>query len=178
MNAVSVDRTADGPGATPPLPSSIWVVAWASMAGQAGLLAQQGVRLDNELSVVLSVVLGAVLVGYVCAGVVRTRTVRLVLAWFVLVLGLIADLVDLLSVDDLGQAPLVVLSLATTVVALAGLVRFRRTDWYAWQRTKPSVRDGAPIGQLVAIGVVVGVLGGLAVPVDDGLDVRISVAGH
>ena len=173
---VSVEGGAEHPGATPPLPSSIWVVAWASMAGQAVRVVPQGVRLDDEVSLVLSVVLGALVVGYVSAGVVRARTVRLVLAWVVLVLGLIAELVGLVSVDDLGQAALVILSLATTVVALAGLARFRRTDWYAWQRTKPSVHDGTPIGQLVAIGVVVGVLGGLAVPVDDGLNVRISVA--
>ncbi|WP_338184401.1 hypothetical protein [Jatrophihabitans sp.] len=174
---MSVDGVAGGPGATPPLPSSIWVVAWASIANQTVLLVQQGVR-DDEASLVLSVVLGAVLAGYISAGVVRARAVRLVLAWLVLMLGLIADLVGLVSIDDLGQTPLVVLSLATTAVALAGLATFRRTDWYAWQRTKPSVHDGTPIGQLVAIGVVVGVLGALAVPVDDGLDVRISVAGR
>jgi hypothetical protein len=69
-----------------------------------------------------------------------------------------------------------VFSLATTAVALAGLARFHRTDWYAWQRKKPPAHDGAPIGQVVAIGVLVGVLGGLIGPVDDGLDVRISVA--
>jgi hypothetical protein len=54
--------------------------------------------------------------------------------------------------------------------------RFRRTDWYVWQRTKPSTHDGAPGGQLVAIGVLVGMLGGLIGPIDEGLDVRISVA--
>ena len=160
----------------PPLPSSIWVVAWASLLGQAVLLAQQGVRPDDEGSLVLSAALGALIVGYVSAGVVRARTVRLVLAWVVLVLSLIVQFVALVSVDDLGQAAVVALSLATTVLALAGLARFRRTEWYAWQRTKPSPHEGAPIGQLVAMGVLVGVLGGLIGPVDDGLDVRISVA--
>lgn len=174
---VGADRGTEHLGATPPLPISIWVVALASMAGQTVLLVQQGVR-DDEVSLVLSVVLGALLVGYVSAGVVRARTVRLTLAWVVMVLSLIAELVALISIDDLGQAPLVVLSVATTVVALAALARFHRTDWYAWQRTRPSVHDGVPIRQLVAIGVLVGVLGGLAVPVDDGLDVRISVAGR
>lgn len=162
-------------GATPPLPRSIWVVAWASLAGQAVLLVRQGGRLDDEVSLVLSVVLGALLVGYVSAGVVRARTVRLALAWVVLVLSAIVEVVGLAPVDS-GQAALAVLSLATTAVALAGLARFHRTDWYAWQRRRPSAHEGTPIGQLVAIGVVVGVLGGLTGPVDDGLDVRISVA--
>ena len=114
--------------------------------------------------------------GYVSAGVVRARTVRLAVAWVVLVLSLIAEFVGLLSVDDLREAALVAFSLATTALALAGLARFRRTEWYAWQRTKPSAHEGAPVGQLVAMGVLVGVLGGLIGPVDDGLDVRISVA--
>jgi hypothetical protein len=173
---VSVHGEAEQPGAAPPLPRSIWLVAWASVAGQAVLLARQGVRLDDEVSLVLSVVLGALLVGYVSAGVVRARTVRLAFASVVLLLGLIAELVGLVSVDDLGQAAVVALSLATTALALAGLATFRRTEWYAWQRTKPSAREGAPIGHLVAMGVLVGVLGGFIGPVDDGLDVRISVA--
>jgi hypothetical protein len=175
---VSVDAVAEPSGATPPLPRSIWVVAWASLAGQAVVLARQGDLLDDEVSLILTVVLGGLVVGYVSAGVVRARTVRLVLAFVVLVLSLVGDLVDLVSVDDLAQAALTVLSLATTAVALAGLVRFRRTDWYAWQRTKPSSHQGATIGRLVAIGVLVGALGGLIGPVDDSLDVRISAAAR
>ena len=175
---VSVDGTAGAAGATPPLPSSIWVVAWASVAGQAVQLVHQGVRHHDEVSLVLSVVLSAVLVGYVSAGVVRARTVRLVVAWVVLVLALITGLVGLFSVDNLGQAPLAAVSFATAVVALAGLARFRRTDWYAWQRTRPPVHHGTPIGQLVTIGVIVGILGALAVPADGGLKVDISVAGR
>jgi hypothetical protein len=71
-----------------------------------------------------------------------------------------------------------VFSLATTAVALAGLARFHRSDWYAWQRTRPSAHEGAPIGTLVAIGVLVGALGGLVGPVDDGLDMRVNVAAR
>lgn len=153
------------------------MVAWASMASQAVLLLQQGVRSD-EASLVLSVFLGALLVSYVSVGVVWARTVRLVVAWVVLVLSLIAGLVSLASLDDLDQAPLTVLSLATTMVVMAGLARFRRTEWCAWQRTRPSVHDTPRIGQLVAIGLLVGVLGGLAAPVDAGFNVRISVAGR
>lgn len=152
------------------------MVAWASLAGQTLWLARQGVRSDNAVSLVVSVALGALLVGYVSAGVVRARTVRLAIAWVVLVIPLIAELVGLVSVDDVGQAALVALSLTLTVLTLAGLARFHRTEWYSWQRTKPSAREGAPIVQLVAIGVLVGALGGLVGPVDDGLDVHISVS--
>ncbi len=89
---------------------------------------------------------------------------------------MIAGLLAMISADDLGRAAVAVLSVAIAAVALAGLARFRRTDWYAWQRTKPSAHEGAPIGQLVAIGVLVGVLGGLAGSVDDGLDMRMRIS--
>jgi hypothetical protein len=164
--------------AAPSLPSSIWVVAWASLAGQAVLLVRQGARLDDEVTLLLSVALSALLVGYVSAGVIRARTVRLVLAWIVLVLSVIGELVGMALVDDVGEAALALFSLATTVVAMAGLAKFRQSDWYVWQRTKPSTREGAPIGDLVAIAVLVGALGGLAGPVEDGFDVRIRVAGR
>lgn len=161
---------------TPPLPRSIWVVAWASLAGQAVMLLLQGGRIGDGLSLALSVLFGALLVGYVAAGVVRARTVRLVVAWVVLVLSAGVELVSLVSVDDAGEVVLGILSLATTALALAGLGRFRHSEWYAWQRTRPSTREGAPIGQLVAIGALVGVLGALTGPVDDGVDVQVRVA--
>ena len=142
------------------------------------LLVRQGARLHDETSLAVSVLLGALVVGYVSAGVVRARTVRLLIAWVVLVLSLITEVISLVMVDDLGRAVILVLALLTTVVALAGLARFRRTDWYAWQRSKPSTQQGAPIGQLVAIGVLVGAMGGLAGPVADGLDVRIEAAAR
>lgn len=162
--------------AAPPLPSSIWVVAWASLAGQALLLLRQGVRYDDAVSIVVSVVGGALFVGYVSAGVVRARTVRLALAWVVLGLVLVAELLGMVLADGLGLAAISIFSLTSSAVALAGLASFGRTDWYAWQRTKPPVRIGAPIGRLVAIGVLVGMLGGVAGPVHGGLDLSVNVA--
>ncbi len=161
-------RGVERPGSTPRLPRSIWVVAWASLAGQGVPLLRRGVRLDDQVSFLLSAALGAVLVGYVAAGVVRARTVRLALVWIVLVLVAIGELAGLFAVDDPEEAGLTVLSLVLTAVTLAGLGRFRRSDWYAWQRTKPPAKDGAPIGRLVAVGVLVGLLGGLAAPVGSG----------
>ena len=104
------------------------------------------------------------------------ETVRLVLAWVVLVLSAIAELVGLVSSDDLGQSAFFALSLTTTALALGGLAKFHRSDWFDWQRTKPPTHEGAPIWQLVAIGALVGALGGLTEPVDDGFQVNIRVA--
>lgn len=175
---MSVGSEFEQQGPTPPLPPSIWAVAWASLAGQAVLLVTHGVRHDGGVPAVVSVILGALLVGYVAAGVVRGRPIRTVLAWVVLVLSFIAEGVSVVSEDDLGRATLAALSLMTTVVALVGLAQFRRTDWCAWQRTWPSVHVGAPIGQLVVIGMLVGALGGVVGSADDRLDMRISVADH
>lgn len=159
----------------PQLPRSIWVVAWASLAGQVLLVVRHGGRVDDEVSQVLSMVLGALLVGYVSAGVVRARRVRIVLAWVVLALAFIGGLADLVSVDDLGQVAHAVLSLAAGAVSLVGLAKFCRSDWYAWQRTRPSTREGASIGQLVVIGVLVGALGGYVGLVNAGVTTRVNV---
>jgi hypothetical protein len=63
----------------PPLPGSIWVVAWASVAGQLAVLVPAGVR-DADVSMVGSVLLSVLVIGWVSAGVVRARPVRLVVA--------------------------------------------------------------------------------------------------
>ena len=123
----------------------------------------------------MSVALGAVIVGYVSAGVVRARTVRVVVARVVLVLGLIGAMMSLVSAEDGGGAALAVLALASTALALVGLWTFRRTEWYAWQRTRPSVRGAEPIHWLVVIGMLVGLLGGLASHGDDGLHTRVDI---
>jgi hypothetical protein len=157
----------------------MWVLAWSSLAGQALLLVEWGVRLGDGVSLAGSVALGALLFGYVSAGVVRARTVRLVFVWAVLALVLMGEFVDLVLVDDVRQGTLAVLSFATAALALSGLATFHRTDWFAWQRTKPPAIEGAPIGKVVAIGVLVGVMGGLVAPIaDPGLDVPVGVSAR
>lgn len=175
---MSVGGPAEQPGAAPPLPISIWVVAWSSLAGQVALLPRQGMRSDNELSLALSLVLGPLVVGFVSMGVIRARTVRLAIAWIVLVLSSIAELVGFVSADDARDAVLLGLSFATSAVALAGLAWFSRSEWFAWQRTRPPRHEGASIRPLVAIALVVGVLGGLVGPAEDGVDVTVQVAGR
>jgi hypothetical protein len=164
------------PYGTPPLPTSIWVVAWASLAGQVAQLLWRGSRTDDEVSVLVSVVLGALVLGYLSSGVVRARTVRSVLVLVVLVVAFLAEVIGVLSADEAGEAALDGVALLTTTVTLAALARFRRTDWYAWQRTRPPAHLGASTKPLVAVGVLVGVLGGLIGPLDDGVDVQVRVA--
>lgn len=117
-------------------PASIWVVAWASLVGQVLALADRGPN-DSDV-VAVSAVIGAVVVGWVSAGVVRARTVRLVLAWVVLVLSALAGTIEVVSSDPSTSWFLTLASLVATVVALAGLNAFRGTEWYRWHRTRPA----------------------------------------
>ena len=166
---------AGGPERTPPLPGSIWVVAWASLASQVLLVVRHGGRVGDEGAQAVSMVVGALLVGYVSAGVVRARRVRVALAWVVVVLGVIGGLADLVSVDGPGQALPAALALAAGAGSAVALARFCRSDWYAWQRTRPPAHEGAPIGRLVAIAVLVGALGGYVGAVETGVDMRVNV---
>lgn len=161
---------------TPPLPTSIWVVAWASLAGQLLVVVDQGIRELSGVALVVSAAFGGVVFGFVSAGVVRARTGRLVIAWVILVLALLAQVGALTSVDDLGEGAIRGLSLAFLVVALAGLARFHKTDWYVWKRRYPSAR-GASITPLVTVGVVVGILGAMAALSDEGAIIQISFSG-
>ena len=163
------------PLVAPPLPMSIWVVAWASLAGQALVVAAQGMRDDDEIGLVVSVVLSGLIVGWVSAGVIRARTVRLVVAWIVLSLAFLIELGGIVGLDGPGEAALHVLGLTTSVLALVGLAAFHRTEWFAWQSTRPPAAAGAHIGPLVTVAVLVGALGGITVPAEDGVNVRISV---
>jgi hypothetical protein len=163
------------PESAPPLPRSIWLVAWASLAGQALLVLRNGSRVDDDVSQVVPMVLGALLVGWVSAGVVRARRIRIVLAWVVLTLGFVGGLAEVIWAHDPGGLVHAVLMLAASVASLLGLATFRRSDWYAWQRTRPAAREGAPIGQLVAIGVLVGALGGYVGLGDGGISMRVNV---
>lgn len=111
-------------GPTPPLPRSIWVVAWASLAGQIVILLDLGVRSDSEIAVAASLLVGALVIGYVSAGVVRARTVRLVLAWLVLGLSGIAELVFVIDHASYG-AP----EDSEFLIALAGWPRRLPRSW-------------------------------------------------
>ncbi|MDP9822125.1 hypothetical protein [Nocardioides massiliensis] len=175
----SQDYTWAGP--TPALPRSIWVVAWASLAGQLVLLLDRGVRSDNEVSIIGSVLLGMLLLGFVSAGVVRARTIRLVLAWIVLGLSALAETVALIEHLDGGaledrESVLLPAALLTTVVCLVALWRFHQSAWFAWHRNNKPAANRPSITHLVAVGVLVGALGGLAGATDDGFEAGIHIS--
>ncbi len=160
------------------VPASLWVLAWASLAGQLVLLAEEGIRFDDEVSLLVSVLIGALLVGWISAGVVRARTVRLVLVFVVLALTVLVGVVGLIFSDSVADALWTLVALALSVTQLGALVRFRGTAWYAWQRGRPPTAEGPSITGLIAIAVVVGVLGGVVgSQVEDGFRLQVNVMG-
>lgn len=142
------------------LPAQAWVMAWAFLVGQLMTLAEQG-RGTNSL--LPSMLLGAVIIGWIAHGVLRARTVRVVLVWIVLFLAGLAYIVGVFD-DPSGWG---VAQLAITAVQFVYFVRFTKTPYYAWQRSRPHARRPSLAG-LVAIAIAVGALGGVVGANDNG----------
>ena len=155
----------------PRVPASAWVLGWSCLLGQVVLIWDVGFTGADAVPAVLSMIVGGLLVGWFAAGVLRARTVRLVIVWLVMVLGLLALLGSL-------DGALGLLSLVVGVLQVAALAQFCTSDWFAWHRRQPAPDPAPAIGSLVAIAVAVGVLGGITAPaVDGGLDFQVRVDG-
>ncbi|MFL6106554.1 MAG: hypothetical protein ACJ72L_06305 [Marmoricola sp.] len=136
------------------VPESAWVLGWLFLAEQAIRLALDGVGENNVILV--SAIISALLVAWFSYGVLTARPVRgmivLVLMWLASIALAITFLTDP-SIANLG-------ALAVTVVQLIALLAFRKTPYFAWQRTRPH-RNVAGLEPLIWMAVVVGVLGGI-----------------
>jgi hypothetical protein len=125
------------------------------------VLANHGVNKSNGISIVLSVVLSALVIGWFSAGVLRARPVRVGIVWILLgvsgVAEVIGALVDPNSFDGGDWV-----GLASTLIEIGALCSFWSSDFYADQRDFPDDAVRPDITWLLAIAVVVGILGGLA----------------
>lgn len=139
------------------VPTSAWLLGWASLAVQLLSLVERGPA-DVE-SALLSAPLSALAVAWVSYGVLRARMVRTWLAGIIMLLvaffGLVALVVD--------PSPFALLEALTGVVAFGALADYVRSDFFASRRQDPD-RPGPDLGGLVALAVVVGGLGGLTAP--------------
>ena len=79
------------------LPTSAWVLGWTCLLAQVLALAERGVSRSDPFWVVLSMVLGALVVGWVSSGVLCARTGRLIVAWLVFGAGPATDVVGVAS---------------------------------------------------------------------------------
>ena len=148
------------------LPPSAYVFAWLCLAGQVVHLAHRGPNRGDVGWVGLSMVLSALVVAWFAAGVLRGRTVRLVLVWILLGIGTV--LTGLGIVVDLSHASgWDLLDLIVLLGQVAALAAFCSTDYLRRQRAQPSL-PGPDISALVALALVVGLLGGMTAPTDGG----------
>ncbi|MTB95722.1 hypothetical protein GGQ22_11555 [Nocardioides sp. zg-579] len=141
------------------VPTSAWVLAWASVVMQLTALAERGAA--NGEAALISVPLSALVVAWFSAGVIRARMVRTWLAGIVLLLVTIGSVVDLVT----GPPLLDLVGTAAAVAAFAAFVSYVRSDCFAALRAD---RDASPsgLGGLVAVAILVGALGGLIAPLD------------
>lgn len=147
MNALVTDQPLEAPPAA-------WALACACLGGQVLMLAEQGAQ--SEDAILGSMLLGALVVGWVAHGVLTGRTVRLAFVWILFVVAAIANTVGV--VDHLTGWGFV--HLVASVAQLACLAWFTRTDYFAGQRAKPR-HQRPPLGALIAVAIVAGALGGV-----------------
>lgn len=145
-------------GAPSRLPTEAWLLGWSFLAGQVLTLLDVGSRQADEVSLVLSMVLGALLVGWISAGVLTARPVRFAGVCVLVALAIVADVVGLFSAG--GSSGWALAHLAASLASAAALAAYARTDYVAWRRTRPTAA-GPSIAPVLAIAVVVGALGGI-----------------
>ena len=145
------------------LPAAAWALAGSSVLGQAVAFADRGVKSDEAWAVVLSMLLGALIIGWFAAGVLSARTGRVVVTWLLLVVAFVAESVAVVDAAGRGQVGIPVLHLVSTVAMIASLMWFSTTPYYFWQRTRSRVPGPSRSGVL-AVAVLVGLSAGLVQP--------------
>lgn len=156
------------------LPAAAWAVAWSSVLAQAVAFVDHGVKSDEGLEVVVSMLIGALVIWWFAAGVLSARTGRLVVTWLLLVIAFVAEAATVVDEALRGQVGLPALHLVSTVAMIGSLMWFSTTPYYYWQRTRPRVSAPSRSGVL-AVAVLVGLSAGLVrVDADAPLQVRVG----
>ena len=144
------------------VPESAWVLALLFLGEQVVRLFAEGADTNNVF--LISVPVSTLLVGWFSYGVLTARPVSGMIVLVLLWLGTIAMVLTLLSDPSIGHAA----ELAVTIGQVAALHAFRKTEYFAWQRTDPPNRS-AGLEPLVWIALIVGVLGGILGASHDGV---------
>lgn len=154
--------------ASPPaVPGVLWAFAGIFLAEGVVQALVNGPKPDGT-SLVGSIVLGVALVVFFSVGVTRARGIRTGIVAVLLVLAVLAGVVGVAVDPSVDGIVVTVLSAVQAVL----LWRYTRTDWWAWQRTRPE--GGRSPVPLLALAVAVGVLGGVADGPVGGRDVEMS----
>jgi len=141
------------------VPAAAWALGVTCLIDQLLLLGEVGAKQTDD-GMLLSMAIGAIVTGWVAAGVLRARTVRLAIAGVLLVLGLLSFGINCVDGGMDAVVGWVGIHFVASAVSVAALVWFTRTDYFAWRRRNPQA-DGPSLAPLVAIAVLVGLLGGV-----------------
>ncbi len=141
------------------MPAAAWALGVSCLVDQLLLLGEVGAKEPDD-GMLLSMAIGALATGWVAAGVLRGRTVRLVIAGVVLVLGLLGDGIECVDGGTDGPFGWAGVHFVASAVSVAALLWFTRSDYFTWRRRSPRA-DGPSLAPLVAIAVLVGVVAGL-----------------
>lgn len=140
------------------LPTIAWTLAWLFLAEQVANLMVRGMNASFPW-VVLSMMLTVLVVRWVADGVLRARTVRLVLVWILLSAAVSLSLVALL-IDAAGLTAGELVTFGFTLAQLVTLAVFCTTTWFKDRRVRPNV-SRAVLAPLLLIAVVTALLGAL-----------------
>lgn len=150
------------PPAVDKLPLSAWVLAWLFLLGQVAWLFARGVNSSDALWVVVSMAASALVVRWFADGVLRARTVRLVIVWLALSATISFSFVAL-AIDATGATAADLVAFACEIAQLIALGVFCTTDYFKDRRAHPNMPRAA-LAPLLLIAVATGLLGGLTAP--------------
>jgi len=152
----------------PEVPASAWALAGAFVVGQVLELIRRGPQAESAWPI--SMVLGALLVVLVSHGVMRVGWVRF---WLVVVLLVLSPVITGAGLVAEPSAWGLV-SLLVSLVQLGLLYAYTQTEWFAWQRTRPT--GGPSLTPILAVAALVGLLGGLlGTPADANFSLSINI---
>lgn len=148
-------------------PQEAWMLGWVCLAAEFAILLEHGAQ--SSESIPLSIILGALVIGWFSYGVLCARMIRTFIVWVLFILALVIDLVDVVD-HATGWA---VANTAFSALQLYCLHRFTSTDYFHERRRDPR-RAYASVAGIVALGVCVGILGGVVGTESSDLRVQVN----
>jgi hypothetical protein len=155
----------------PPLPFWALAVAVLSVLGELALIGEAGVR-SGTPGLPVSMVLTALGTVWVTYGVLAGRTTHLIVAS--VVMGAVAVAACWRFLEGVGHPGWALGQALLALAAPASLLALVRSPYHAWQRTHHDVSE-VPIGGVLLLAAVVGLLGPLSGPEQDRDGVHVVV---
>ncbi|WP_244931782.1 hypothetical protein [Nocardioides sp. W7] len=163
LGRAAARRRAEPPLDPGPLPVSAWLLALSCLLTQVWDLLDRGPRTADDVSLWGSMLLGALVVGWLSLGVLLARPLRSALVVVVLLTTVLVQVEPLLKAVTAADLARALAAVTAALFPLGALAWYRTTSRFAWHRQHPRARTH-DVAALAMVGVLVGVLGGLATP--------------